>query len=337
MHSIYIFGFRTHQIAAPRYPYHMPPSPGLVRRFIRVTILLVVGFLSLSSIIGVFVAEGALHPGRRPFSAADNQEIEELARRFDSDWSNVSMSARDGITLRAWHVHPHRGTGDAVILLHGLSDNRLGMLGYAEILLDHGFDLLMPDARSHGASGGPLATYGLLESDDVKRWFTWLQQTAHPTCIFGFAESMGAAVLLQSLPSESGFCAVAGESPFSNFREISYDRMGQFFHTGPWLGRTILRPVVESAFFYTRWKYHLDFGLVSPENAVANTHVPVFLIHGQVDSNIPLRHSRRIAARNSGVSLWEVPSTDHCGAINTAPDQFAKKLFAWFASHRPLS
>jgi hypothetical protein len=31
---------------------------------------------------------------------------------------------------------------------------------------------------------------------------------------------------------------------------------------------------------------------ISPEDAVAATRVPVFLIHGQIDSNIPLRHAR---------------------------------------------
>lgn len=66
------------------------------------------------------------------------------------------------------------GRMTVVILLHGLSDNRLGMIGYAELLLAHGFAVLMPDARAHGASGGDLATYGLLESDDIHEWFDWL-------------------------------------------------------------------------------------------------------------------------------------------------------------------
>ena len=38
-----------------------------------------------------------------------------------------------------------------------------------------------------------------------------------------------------------------------------------------------------------------------------------FVIHGQADRNIPVRHSRRIAARTR--PLLEVPSADHCGAL----------------------
>jgi pimeloyl-ACP methyl ester carboxylesterase len=143
---------------------------------------------------------------------------------------------------------------------------------------------------------------------------------------------MGAAILLQSL-SETRFCAVVGESSFASFREIGYDRIGQFFGTGPWLGRTVLRPIIEVAFIYVRWLYHLDFDQVSPEKAVSESRAPVFLIHGQSDSNIPVRHSRMIAARNSAVYLWEVPNTDHCGAVGTSPDQFDRKLIGWFDSH----
>jgi dipeptidyl aminopeptidase/acylaminoacyl peptidase len=289
-----------------------------------------VGFLVLSVIAGVLLAEGTLHPVRRPLSAGDETQAREMALRHDSELGDVAMVAADGAILGAWSIRPRHSNGSAVVVLHGLSDNRLGMIGYAELLLSHGFNVLMPDARAHGSSGGDLATYGLLESDDILRWVDWLEQNEHPDCVFGFGESMGAAQLLQSLGTERRFCAVAAESPFSDFREIAYDRVGQFFRTGPWIGRTILRPVIEVALGYSRWRYELDFRQLSPESAVAGTAVPVLLIHGRNDSNIPVRHSRQIAARNREVALWEVPNADHCGAISTAPQEFGQKLIRWF-------
>jgi pimeloyl-ACP methyl ester carboxylesterase len=189
----------------------------------------------------------------------------------------------------------------------------------------------MPDARAHGISGGLYPTYGLLERDDIRRWFEWIEHEHHPQCIFGLGESMGAAQLLQSLAAEPNFCAVTAESSFSSFREIAYDRMGQQFHAGPSVGRTILRPVVEIALAYTRWKYHLDLASVSPEDIVARTQVPVLLIHGQIDSNIPVRHSRQIKLANPRVVLWEVPGADHCGAISVAPAEFDQRILSWFA------
>lgn len=256
-----------------------------------------------------------------------------MARLHGSELADVAIAARDGVTLRAWSIRPANSNGNAVILLHGLGDNRAGVTGYAELLLGRGFSVLMPDARAHGTSGGDMATFGLLESEDVHRWLDWFEQSDHPNCIFGLGESMGAAQLLQSLRDETRFCAVAAESSFANFREIGYDRVGQYFSTGPWLGRTVLRPIIEFAFVYARWKYKMDFEQVSPENVVAATKVPVFLIHGQIDSNIPVRHARLIAARNPQAQLWEVPNADHCGAIGANPAEFSYRLIRWFDSH----
>jgi len=303
------------------------------RIILRIAAVCLVGFFVLSVIAGVFVAEGTLHPGRHPLTAEGQTQVQNMAARQHSKLADVAIFASDQVTLHGSSIRPRNGNRSAVILLHGVSDNRLGMIGYAELLLSRGFSVLMPDARAHGASGGSLATYGLLESDDIRHWFDWLEQTEHPDCIFGFAESMGAAQLLQSLRTEPRFCAVVVESPFSSLREIAYDRVGQFFHTGPWLGRTIFRPVVEVAFVYARWKYKLELERVSPESVVAATKTPVLLIHGRNDSNIPVRHSRRIAARNPAVALWEVPETDHCGAISAAPDEFRQRLIGWFGSH----
>lgn len=294
---------------------------------------LLAAFLILQIPAGIFLAEVTVRPGRKVLSPQEARAEREIAGRLGSELTDATIVARDGAKLQAWSIHPLHGNGNAVILLHGLGDDRAGMNGYAELFLARENDVLMPDARAHGASGGNLATFGLLESDDIHRWLDWLEQNDHPACIYGLGESMGAAQLLQSLRAESRFCAVVAESPFASFREIGYDRMGQRFHTGPWLGRTLLRPLVEFAFLYGDWKYKQDLTEASPELAIAGSKVPVFLIHGIVDSNIPLRHSRLIVAHNPGVSLWEVPNVDHCGAMSVAPEEFADRVIGWMNRH----
>lgn len=69
---------------------------------------------------------------------------------------------------------------------------------------------------------------------------------------------------------------------------------------------------------------------ISPEDAAGTTQVPVLLIHGQIDGNIPIRHSRRIHSRNPRTILWEIPGADHCGALAMAPEEFETRLLAWF-------
>ena len=290
-------------------------------------------YLMFCSGIGVFVADQSLHPDHRRLSEEAKSGMRQTANALDSEFHEVAITTTDHIRLSAWIIQPRRGNGNAVILLHGVGDNRLGMTGYAELLLSNGYTVLLPDARAQGNSGGELATYGLLERNDIHQWFDWLLSEDHPTCIFGFGESMGAAQLLQSLSVGTQFCGVVAESSFSNFREMAYVRMGQPFHLGPWLGRSFLRPIVEVAFLRARWKYRLNMDAISPENSVVARQIPILLIHGQIDSNIPVQHSQRIHALNPNTVLWEVPNADHCGARSAAPQEFEKRLLNWFTSH----
>jgi uncharacterized protein len=278
---------------------------------------------------GIFVADATLHPARRPITDDEVAAMRNTAAKHAAEFEDVAITMPGGVTLSAWKLRPRNANGDAVILLHGLGDNRVGMVGYAQLFLAHGYIVLMPDARAHGISGGELATYGVLERNDIRAWSDFLEAD-HPRCIFGFGESMGAAQLLQSLSAGSNFCAVVAESPFADFREIAYDRMGQPFHLGPWVGRTLLRPLVEVAFLRARWKYRLDMQKISPEDSVATATVPVLLIHSQIDSNIPVRHSRLIHAGNPKTQLWEVSGADHCGAISEAPQEFERRVLEWF-------
>ena len=296
-------------------------------------VVLALGYALLCGAGGVFVAEAALHPGRRVLLESDRQHAELMAQRRDSHLANVTVTTVDGTTLSGWIVRPRQGGPNFVMLLHGLSDNRMGMIGYAESFVSQGYNVLMADARAHGTSGGELASYGLVEANDIRRWVDWLRDHEHADCVYGFGESMGAAQLLQSLSVEDRFCGVIAESSFSTFREIAYDRVGQAFHTGPWLGRSVLRPLVEVVFGYAKWKYKLDFERVSPDRAIALSHVPVFLIHGEDDSNIPVRHSRIIARDDPEVTLWIVPGAEHCGAISMAAREFEQRVVGFYVGH----
>jgi len=92
-----------------------------------------------------------------------------------------------------------------VLLLHGLGDNRTGMTGLRGPAVEPWIQRSDAGRARHGTSGGNLATFGLLETDDISRWLDWVQQNDHPMCIFGLGESMGAAELLQSLRTETRF------------------------------------------------------------------------------------------------------------------------------------
>jgi dipeptidyl aminopeptidase/acylaminoacyl peptidase len=273
---------------------------------------------------GVVLTETALHVRRiRPTPVPT----------FGS-WREVAIRARDGAVLRGWLVSPETSNGNCVVTLHGVAGGRRGTSGLAQLFAENHYKVLMPDSRAHGESGGEIATYGLLERDDVHRWVDWLIASEHPRNVFAMGESLGAGVLLQSLAVEHRFSAVVVESPFADFKQIAEYRVAQRAPIGGPVAYAFAKPLVWSGFLYARWKYGMDFSAANPADVVANVSTPILLIHGLEDTNIPPEHSRVLASLNpKSITLWLVPGAVHTRAFAAAPEQFRSRVLGWFAEH----
>jgi uncharacterized protein len=293
-------------------------------------------YVALSVVAAIVMAQMTLHPWRLPLPAS--ARIAAMYAPYGAGLQPVVIQAADGVELHAWYSVPEHQNGKSVILLHGIGDNRGGVAGYGQTFLRQGYRILLPDSRAHGESGGAVATYGIREGDDIRRWVDWLYGKG-ATCVDGFGESMGAALVLESLASESRFCAVAAESAFSDFRRVAYDREGYFVGAGRLgmeriVGRTVGLLPAELALLYARWHYGVDLREANPVDAVRSSEVPVLLIHGEDDINILPWHARALAQADPvHAELWLVPGAGHCGAVGVAPNEFWYRVLNFFARH----
>jgi uncharacterized protein len=299
-------------------------------------VLVPVLYLVLSAVLGVFLGEAALHPPRRPLRPDARMLAQRRLATVFGRVEEVPMRTRDDVVLRGWLLSPppESWNGHSVLLLHGVGDNRESGVLMATQLVSHGYRVLTPDARASGASGGAYATYGLLERNDIRGWVAGLRRTQPGGCIHGLGGSMGAAQLLQTIDDPTVFCDAIAESSFESFREIAYDRVGQRLGTGPWLGRTLLRPAIDVGFLtaWLRTGQNLSDG--DPARVLRTTTTPVLLIHGLADNNTPVRHAYALAASNPDhVTLWVVPGARHVAAWAAAPSQYPARVLAFFAAH----
>jgi hypothetical protein len=276
----------------------------------------------------LLVTHNALFVPRR---IAEPGAADAVAHATDSSWVETKVRTPDGVVLDAWLFTPREPNGSAVIALHGIADSRMGMLAHAGLLLRNKFTVLVPDSRGHGSSGGDIVTYGIRESSDVRCWADRLFQEPGVRRLYGIGQSSGASILLQSLHVEPRFRAVVADSPFANFEEIAYERLQQ----ASGIPQFAFWPIVRIGFVYTDVVRKMDLRQASPLASVRTTRVPILLIHGSADTNIPPHHSGELHAANPGsTKLWIVPGAGHVASLGTAPEAYEHNVVGWFQSHR---
>src|SRR5204862_5965575 len=120
---------------------------------------------------------------------------------------------------------------------------------------------------------------------------------------------------------------------FASLREASYDYAG--LRRSPLLGKTLFAPGTWTMIYHAERLAGLPASEVSPEKAVAVRAFPVLLICDADDVALPCRHPRRIfEAARGRKELWIVPCAYHTAAQGTQPDEFRRRVLAFYESAR---
>ena len=181
-----------------------------MRRVIYLAGILLVLMPLVAAIAGMLIGPGILHPAN--LNPERLPQTAEMLERASAKKEDFEVTAPDGVVLRGRKVRPPAPNGDWVLLFHGVSDNRTGMLGAAEFLLRHHFSLVMMDTRAHGKSGGEMATYGWKERFDTVAITQALFSTESVRHLYARGASMGGAIALQSAAVEPRIEAVVAEA-----------------------------------------------------------------------------------------------------------------------------
>jgi len=268
-----------------------------------------------------------LHPAN--LNAMRTKQTEEMLERTGATKEDFSVRAADGVELRGWKARPASPNGDWILLFHGVSDNRTGVLGAAELLLRHGYSGVMMDSRAHGESGGDMATYGWKERYDTVAITNALFSEDKVHHLGALGVSMGAAIALQSASVEPRIEGVVAEDPFADLREVTFDYAGM--ELSPILGKTLFRPATVTAMDAMAKAGGFSPDDVSPVKAVASRAFPVLLICGTRDHRIPCRHAEMIyQAARGPKELWVVHGAEHASALGHAPKDYEDRVAGFF-------
>jgi hypothetical protein len=214
-----------------------------------------------------------------------------LLARGDID-AHRRIEAADGVAIDVWVIRarnvPRERPRGTVLFAHGLWDSKARMYRPGQRLADRGFDVVLPDLRSHGRSGGTCSTFGALEAGDLKSVMDALADEGliHGQIhVVGF--SMGGGIAVQYAAADPRCRGVLALAPVASARRIM-KRM--LLVRAPLAGKAEIDATIDRAGELGGF----DIDAASAVACADRLRCPLIVAHGRCDLTVPPSHGRDI-------------------------------------------
>jgi len=277
---------------------------------------LLVSFIGLLFLLYVghpyYLSHGWSHPRRLAVCCKTPAD-------YNMDYEEVSFTTDDGLTLRGWYI-PSRNRA-AVILVHPIASNRIGVLEVAEMLAGNEYGVLLFDLRAHGESDGEVLPFGGNEAEDVRGAAVYLQTCTdiEPDRIGAMGLSLGAQVSILGAAATDAIKAVVADGPCCT----AFEDMPQPESFGDWL----YVPYDLVFFPMLRWRTGIS-DPVSVQEAIARISPrPILLVGGGAEQHMLEHH---YDAASEPKTLWIIPEAGHIHGLSVRPEEYEERIVRFF-------
>ena len=238
-------------------------------------------------------------------------------------YEKVRFKTEDGLTLKGWFI-PCEGKRATIIVCHGYPFDKGNILP-SSLFLHKEYNLFLFDFRAMGESEGKYTTVGYHEKKDLLAAIDYLKSRGIER-IGALGFSLGGAVIImahspdiKAIVSDSSYATLDLMilSLFRHYRFLRYP----FVFTIKSLSRLVL-------------KFHTSS--VSPVDTIKEVETPILLIHGERDSQIPVKNAYLLHEAAPKSELWIVPGANHGEAQALGPIEYERRVLKFFKKNLNL-
>lgn len=216
-----------------------------------------------------------------------------------------------------------------VLVVHGVWDEGIWMLGTAKMLAESGYRAVLVDLRGHGRSSGEWMSYGVQEAEDLSQVLDALEERRlleGPAGVWGI--SYGATTAIHLAGRDPRIEAVVAVAPFSTMRDVVPDYSRTIL---PGVGALISDDTLQEAIDEAGRQGNFDPDLADAVAAIQKTEAPILILHGTEDWMVPPYHSVRLhAAARDHSQLVMLPRMGHVAMWFDPKNEVETQSRNWF-------
>lgn len=237
----------------------------------------------------------------------------------------VSMTSFDGLRLRGRWIPAENARG-TILMFHGWHGcPETDFCCIFSVYHQLGLNLLFVDQRAQNDREGKHITFGVKESRDCADWVRFHNQMFGPQPVILDGISMGASTVLLAMGQElpDNVRGVVADSGYTSAWDI-FRSVARSVHVPSF-------PILHAARLWCVLLAGFDPRAHSTEKAMANSRLPVLLIHGLADNFVPSHMSQRAYDAYQGPKeLILVENATHGMGYVTEPERCRKALEEFF-------
>lgn len=203
------------------------------------------------------------------------------------------MVAIEGdVRLKGWLIEVDSSKG-VVVLFHGYSGSKSGLVAYAEEFNKMDFSTLLIDFRGSGGSEGDQTTIGFKEAKDVKATFDFIKNKFPNQEIILFGTSMGAVSIMKAV-------ADLGVQPNKIILECPFGTMRQTVKKRFEAMNLPSFPLADLLMFYGGIQTGFNPYKHKPMEYAKDVKISTLLLYGKHDARVTLEETEGIYENLSG-------------------------------------